>query len=237
MEELKNSIFSDLKIPSESTVKLIDKTLFLEKWEWDYQDFLTFQKQAQLIIQKNRDYKVYIFCNHPHCFTLGRGNERGQEELVDFNKQLIKNLKYKVHTIHRGGGITFHYPGQWIFYPVVAISSTYTLDDHMCLLLKSVTEVLKKSFSLEKAMTAKKLMGIWCDRQKLASIGIGLNRFVTEHGLALNLNYDVDMFEELKKINPCGMNPTTYIALSQLKKDHDQSTLIEKFHREYTLKL
>jgi lipoyl(octanoyl) transferase len=236
LEKLKNSIFKDLLIPSDVSFELNNKILSVTKWNWDYEDCLSFQKESQKIISKNRDHKIYIFCNHPHCFTLGRGNERGQDELVDFDQTFVKQLKYPVHSIHRGGGITFHYPGQWIFYPIVSINEKYPLDEHMCWLLKTVKEVLKDNFNLGNVMAAKKLMGVWLGRQKLASIGVGLNRFVSEHGIALNLIYDKDMFNEVQKINPCGMNPTTYTSVSLIDKSKSEN-LIDLFHKKYIASL
>lgn len=235
MEELKKTIFSELIFPEAAEVELQGNTLLVKKWNWDYEDCLNFQKRSQDLIRQNKDYKIYIFCNHPHCFTLGRGNERGRDDLVSFDTTLISFLKFPVHKIHRGGGITFHYPGQWIFYPIVAINKSYTLDDHMCWLLKSVKNVLKEDFGIEKAMTAKKLMGVWVERQKIASIGVGLNRFVTEHGLALNLIYDEEMFNEVKKTNPCGMSPTTYICANQLIET--DAKIIDQFHSTFTKSL
>ena len=186
MESLSHTVFQNLRIPLDCEAIVKENILYITKWNWDYLECLEFQKQAQEIIRKHRDHKIYIFCNHPHCFTLGRGNERGRDDLLDFDETVIKKLKFPVHKIHRGGGITFHYPGQWIFYPIVSINNSYNLDEHMCWLLKSVKENLRDNFKLEKVMATKKLLGVWHERKKLASIGVGLNRFVTEHGLALN---------------------------------------------------
>jgi lipoyl(octanoyl) transferase len=76
-------------------------------------------------------------------------------------------------------------------------------------------------------------MGVWKNKSKLASIGIGLSKFVTEHGLALNLVNDEDMFNEVKKINPCGIDPTTYITVESLIENVDSSKLIENFHKAF----
>ncbi len=232
MEKLIGTIFSEVTPPRDADVSIHNNTLYVKKWNWDYQDCLLFQKSAQRFISQKRKLRIYIFCNHPHCFTLGRGNERGQSELVDFNPELENKLNFPLYKIHRGGGITFHYPGQWIFYPIVSINENYSLEDHMCWQLKTVKEVLKSTFNLGNVMAAKKLMGVWYERQKLASIGVGLNRFVTEHGLALNLVYDKTMFNELLKINPCGMNSETYTSLDKIK-DISTDNLIEKFHQSF----
>ncbi len=227
--------FESLSIPSDVESKITENILIIKKWNWDYSEALVFQKSAQEFIQKNRDLKIYIFCNHPHCFTLGRGNERGQDELVDFDEQIESLMSFDLHRIHRGGGVTFHYPGQWIFYPIIALKESLSLEDLSCWLLKSVKQVLSESFGIQDVITATKLMGVWRKKLKLASIGIGVSRFVTEHGLALNLDYDKKMFDELLKINPCGMSPQTYISAdkcleeSQIKPEN----FIEQFQLEF----
>tara|TARA_Y100000768_G_scaffold389043_2_gene391410 strand:- start:5185 stop:5901 length:717 start_codon:yes stop_codon:yes gene_type:complete len=211
--------FAQLEIPAQAQLYKRDKIFCLEKYNWDFKDCETFQIEINKIIAKNRDYKFYIFTNHSHVFTLGRGNERGQDELVDFDPTLKSQLKFPVEQIHRGGGITFHYPGQWIFYPICSISKSYTLDDHMCWILKSTGSILENDFSIQDLLIAKKLMGIWRERKKLASIGVGLKSFVSLHGLALNLNKDEKMFSELQKINPCGLDSTIYHTVESIIND------------------
>ncbi len=233
MEAVKNnSVFDQILLPSNSEVLIKNKTLVVSKWNWDYEDCLKFQKEAQKLIQKYRDHKIYIFCNHPHCFTLGRGNERGRDDLVPFQTNVEKELNFPVHKIHRGGGITFHFTGQWIFYPICSINANYTLEDHMCWLLKSVKNVLQENFVSEQLMATKKLMGIWHKRKKLASIGVGVNRFVTEHGLALNITFDEKMKRELVKINPCGMQSEIYTSVSELIENPGKD-LLKNFHKAY----
>lgn len=233
MEKIINSPFHGLNLPNNAEIEVNDKTLLITKWNWDIKDCLTFQKEAQQFIAKNRSLKVYIFCNHPHVFTVGRGNERGETKLVEFDFDQSDKLPFKVFKIHRGGGITFHHPGQWIFYPIRAIKESYTLDDHMCWLLKSVASVLRDEFELENVVTAKKLMGVWCDRKKLASIGVGVNRFVTEQGLALNLSFDDQAIKGLNAISPCGMSAETYQDVSSLVDLEKTAQLLGSFHKTY----
>ena len=225
--------FSDLELPLEIESEIYNDILIIKKFNWDYADCLAFQKKAQAFIQKNRNLKVYIFCNHPHVFTLGSGNERDVEGLVDFDEST--KLSFPLHKIKRGGGITFHCPGQWIFYPIVSINTNYTLEDHMLWLLHSVRDVLIQQYGLKDVLAAKKLMGVWLSRKKLASIGVGLNRFVTEHGLAFNVVRDKKMFDELIKINPCGMDSQTYQALGEVCELGENP--IEEFHRNYISKV
>lgn len=223
--------FAQTYVPNDAEVSLNENLLTLKKWNWDYLDCLFFQKLAQKFVQANRKAKIYIFTNHPHVFTLGRGNERGVENLKDLTENQEKLLAFPLHRIHRGGGITFHFPGQWIFYPIVSINQDYTLEKHTSWLLKSVRDVLDLDFGIDKVITANKLMGIWRDRTKLASIGVGISKFVTEHGLALNINHDQKMFDEVNKINPCGISPTIYTTADSLVENKEN--LLERFHNFY----
>lgn len=226
------SEFKDLLAAFNITGEIRENILIITKWNWDYSEFLMFQNAAQKLVQSNRKLKIYIFCNHPHCFTLGRGNERGVENLQDFDPLQEEKLKFPVHRIRRGGGITFHFPGQWIFYPIVALGPENSLADLMKWMLVSVRDVIANEFKISEVITANKLMGVWYKKSKLASIGMGADRFVTEHGLALNLITDNKMFNELNKISPCGISPTTYIALDKIIKESDDNLII-KFHNAF----
>lgn len=228
-----DSRFQEVELPKDSDIEFIENIMLVKKWNWPYDQALAFQKHAQGFIQKNRDLKIYIFCNHPHVFTMGRGNERGVDGLVELSEEQKSLVKFPIYQIHRGGGITFHYPGQWIFYPIVAIKESFPLDKLTDWMLKSVRDVLQSELGLENVITANKLMGVWKNKSKLASIGIGISKFVTEHGLALNLLDDTDMFNEVKKINPCGIDPTTYITAESQMSNIDSNELIEKFHRAF----
>lgn len=226
--------FSKLQLPLGSKVHETDNILYVSKWNWDYPEFLKFQSKFQSFVRENKGSKIFIFTNHPHCFTLGRGNERGNNELVAFDQEVQKNLNFPVYSIHRGGGITYHYPGQWIFYPIQRVTPDYSLHDHMCWLLKLVRDHINETYGL-KSIATQKIMGVWLEKKKIASIGVGLNKFITEHGIAFNLNEDAEMSEELKKINPCGLNSEIYTFLnSVLSLPHIH---LEEFHSQILTRL
>jgi lipoyl(octanoyl) transferase len=212
-------------------IKVLDNIILVTKWNWLYQDCLDFQKMAQNYVRANRKQRIYIFTNHPHVFTLGRGNERGLEDLVTFDQHQANDLPFPLFQIHRGGGITFHYPGQWIFYPICAINDNYSLATHTNWLLQSVRDVLTLDFKIPNVLAANKLVGVWKDRLKLASVGVGVSRFVTEHGLAFNVEHDQKMFDAVNMINPCGMAPTNYSTLEQINPENKVS--VEDFHKRY----
>lgn len=232
MEAVNLSAFDELSLPEGCEFLIKENILIFNKWNWEYSSFLDFQNKAHTFIRKNKNLKIYIFCNHPHVYTTGRGNERGETGLVTFDNSLKERLPHEVFPIHRGGGITFHHPGQWIFYPITAIKESYSLDDHMCWLLKSTASVLKDSFEVENVVTAKKLMGVWCERKKLASIGVGVNRFVTLHGIALNLVNDIKTKKALSLIHPCGMNADIYTSVAEVSSCSGED-MLSRFHNSF----
>ncbi len=98
----------------------------------------------------------------------------------------------------------------------------------MCWLLKLVRNHLENEYQI-KALATQKIMGVWYQKMKIASIGVGVNRFITEHGLAFNLNSDPIMSAELKKINPCGLNSNIYTFLNEVL---DKPLIdLEEFHQ------
>jgi lipoyl(octanoyl) transferase len=226
MEKIKSLLPPGTQIDS-----LDEFTTHFTKWNWDYKNCLDVQKACQEYIQIHPDHKFIIFCNHPHVYTLGRGNERGDESLVEFNLHNQELLPFPLHKIHRGGGITFHHPGQWICYPIVKVTPKNPLDSIMCSLLHQVRDTLNEDYKLGNVIATKKLMGVWKDKKKLASIGMGMSRFITEHGIALNLYFDQDALRGLKAISPCGLDSNIYKSVQDyLETTH--SHLLEEFHEK-----
>jgi len=197
---------------------LTENIFYLEKWNWDYSEALNFQLECQELVRQNPKLKILIFCSHPSCFTMGKGLQKGKKmqgiELVDWDKKFEAYLPFPLYQTKRGGGLTFHYPEQWVFYPIMKINeSTWTLSHHLEWILSTVQTVLEQDFELENLDHDRAVVGIWKDQQKLASLGIGLSHFVSTHGLALNLQRNKDMFSALSKLNPCGLQSSSFSTL------------------------
>lgn len=218
----------NLELPSDCESFFLGEILVIKKWHFDFSACLKLQKSCQEAVRTRKLKAIYLFVNHPHCFTLGRGNERGQGDLLEFDPAIREKLSFPLFDIHRGGGLTYHYPGQWIFYPIIKITPQYSLNDHMCWLLRLIRDYLQQTYELP-AIATQKIMGVWIHKKKIASIGVGLNRFVTEHGIAFNLNEDTLMSQELLKINPCGLKPQTYTFLN--KELRLTNIPVESFHQ------
>ena len=204
-----------------------------EKWNWDYLEAELFQMQCVEYVQKNPHISIFIFCSHPHCFTMGRGLQKIKNSSVvlkEFDRNEI--TPYPVFDIKRGGGLTFHYPGQIVFYPI--LSSLYhkiAVNDLMIKILEWTKKCLHPTLDFTHTLVRKDLLGLWFKNNfgeaKIASIGLAASRFVTYHGLALNLYNDPSMFESLRSFHPCGLPGEIYRDVETLT-----GSILEKSFRD-----
>ena len=133
-----------------------------------------------------------ILVEHPHVLTLGRGTRR---------ENVLVPADIPVFQVERGGDVTYHGPGQLVAYPVLRLREGER-DVHRY--LRRLEEALIRTLA-DFAIPADRragLTGVWVGTNKLASIGVAIRRWVTLHGLALNVCTDLQRFSA---INPCGL--------------------------------
>jgi lipoyl(octanoyl) transferase len=172
----------------------------------DYQESLSLQNQALQLVQKNPQQSVVIFCNHPPCLTMGRGVRQGaHQDAPDYAQK--KDLPLPTHEIFRGGGLTYHGPGQLVGYPIFDLDFFFN-DIHKYLrFLEEAVILTCKDYGLV-ADRIPGLTGVWLDvdnklsSRKICAFGVRCSRWVTMHGFALNVNTDLNFFNE---IVPCGI--------------------------------
>lgn len=202
--------------------KFIDLGLIDYKEAWDYQTALF---NATLEIKtKNRSLpeseqlpttNYLLFCEHPHVFTLGKS---GDENHLLIKKENLDTVQATYYHINRGGDITYHGPGQLVVYPVLDLENFFTdIHQYMRLLEESVIQTLKE-FGVESGRIAG-LTGVWLDAdnkakaRKICALGVKMSRWVSLHGLALNINTELNYFNH---IVPCGIDDK---AVTSLKKE------------------
>lgn len=175
---------------------------------WDYQQRL-FDRIVDLKMQ-NRNFNeqhpspnYLITCEHPPVYTLGKSGDR--ENLL-LDEQQLEALGAKYYAINRGGDITHHGPGQLVVYPILDLENFYT-DIHRYLrdLEESVILMLAE-FGI-RAGRYTGYTGVWIDEdkpeaRKICAMGVKCGRWVTMHGIALNVNNDLGFFDH---IVPCGI--------------------------------
>lgn len=152
---------------------------------------------------------TFIFTSHPPTITIGRGSDVAN--ILASDEELRKRgvAKYEVE---RGGDVTFHGPGQHIIYPIVNLDPRGR-DLHKFLRdLEEVVIIFLRDYGIEGERIAGKT-GVWVNGKKICAIGIAVKRWVSYHGLALNLDTDLSYFQ---LINPCGFAPDSVTSLTEV---------------------
>lgn len=143
-----------------------------------------------------------IFCEHLHVYTLGRS---GKENNMLLGEEQLKVIQATLYHIDRGGDITYHGPGQQVCYPILNLEDfKLGLKEYIHLLEEAIIGVCA-SYGIT-AGRLEKATGVWLDgdkstARKICAMGVRSSRYVTMHGLALNVNTDLRYFSY---INPCG---------------------------------
>jgi len=147
-----------------------------------------------------------VFVEHPPVVTIGRS---GGKEDLRVSKELLHSRGVSFSRTDRGGMATFHGPGQMIAYPIVKLKEK---DLHLYLkrLLNAVATLLR-SYGLVPEFK-KGEPGVWVNSSKIASIGIAVQKWVTYHGVALNVNTDLEAFN---MIVPCGHQEEKMTSMEQ----------------------
>jgi len=222
------------------------KTQFIDLGLLDYQEALDYQvKLFQSILDvkaKNRDLpsdqqletnNYLLFCEHPRVYTLGKS---GDEKNFLISRENLHTINATYQMTNRGGDITYHGPGQIVLYPIIDLENFFTdIHQYMRLLEESVIQTLAE-FEIS-AGRIKGLTGVWLDfdkessARKICALGVKTSRWVAMHGLAFNVNSNLDYF---KFIVPCGIKDK---AVTSLANELGQSQNIESIKSILKLKV
>jgi lipoyl(octanoyl) transferase len=159
-----------------------------------------------------------VFCQHPHVYTLGKSG-KPEHLLLDEQGLIDKNATY--YPINRGGDITYHGPGQIVSYPILDLDNFFT-DIHLYLRTLEEAVILTMADYGLKGERYEGYTGVWLDAaipakaRKICAMGVRCSRWVTMHGLAFNVNTDLDYF---KNIVPCGIDDKAVTSM-QLELGH-----------------
>jgi len=222
----------------DSDIETKDMNFVITKLNWNYESALNFQSDANTFVYNNPDYKIFIITSHPSVLTMGRGLQRGmidKHNLIEFDTELSSKIPVEVYNVKRGGGLTFHHPGQIVIYPIVHIAhhKIKTLQ-LMNLVFEISKDIIEKHTSLKNLEYERDLLGLWHDTNKIASMGIQLVKFVSLHGLAINILKDETIAKVLQKVYPCGLSGLVYKSVEEIG-NVDQMELVESFKDRFKL--
>lgn len=151
------------------------------------QDALVAARRADLIGD------ILLLLEHPHVFTLGRGAD--ERYLIEARPEV------PVFRVSRGGQVTYHGPGQLVGYAILKLENR-DRDIHLYLRRLEQTMIGALAKLGIAARPREGLTGVWVGERKIGSIGVGLRRWITLHGFALNVCTELEYFGAMV---PCGI--------------------------------
>ena len=150
-----------------------------------------------------------LMLSHPPTFTVGKS---GKLENLLLTKEELAREGISLFFIDRGGDITYHGPGQLVVYPIIDLKN-WEKDIHRYIhCLEEVVIRTLASLSIE-AQRDENHVGVWVGDEKIAAIGVRIKKWITMHGLALNVNPDLEHFSY---INPCGILDKGVTSITRL---------------------
>lgn len=192
---------------------------------WDYQERIFEKIISQKIAKRDRalgeekDESPHptsrlLFVEHPHVLTLGRS---GDAENVVVSPARLAELGVDYFPTNRGGDITYHGPGQLVAYPILDLDQYFTdIHKYLRFLEEAVINTCAE-FGVD-AGRIDGLTGVWVDidagpnARKICAFGVKASRWVTMHGLAFNVDSDLDFFD---LIVPCGIKDKGVTSLTK----------------------
>lgn len=194
---------------------------------------LALTKQLELVetLHKQELPGYLIFCQHPPVVTLGRATQPGD----------VFAWKGNTVEVSRGGRATYHGPNQLVVYPILNLTrprkgrSSHEIAGYLRTLESAIAQVISDygvanvvGRSLQKnplTQVENNETGVWIGTQKIASLGIGVRKWITFHGAAINLIEDPEAFQGM---NPCGLKSN---VMTSLEKETGKSIDIDEFKK------
>ena len=199
-------------------VKVQDLGLIDYKQAWDLQEGLLKEAVDLKISNRKNDTNFIpkqhlLFCEHPHVYTLGKS---GAQENLLLDEAHLQEIDAQFYKINRGGDITYHGPGQLVMYPILDLEQFFTdIHKYMRYLEEAVIKTLAH-FQIT-ATRYDGLTGVWIDAEtprarKICAMGVKCSRWITMHGIALNVHPDLGYFGN---IVPCGIQDKAVTSMAQ----------------------
>ena len=219
-------------------IQLQDLGFMEYKAAWEYQEALFQEIISQKISNRNLEVPLetpnyLLFVAHPHVYTMGKSGDLSNLLLSEKQLEAKGATFYK---INRGGDITYHGPGQIVGYPILDLENFFSDIHKYMRFLEEVIILTLQEYGLQSSRSAGET-GVWLDvgtpfARKICAMGVRASRWVTMHGLALNVNVDLGYFDN---IIPCGIKGKAVTSLNvELGVDRvDEGEVKEKILKHF----
>ena len=175
-----------------------------------YEDAISTLEERLKLVTDSKEKELIWILEHEAVFTGG----------TTYSKNDILDKSIKVYQTNRGGKITYHSPGQLMFYFVIDLrNKKKDIRKFVSIIEDTIIETLKH-FKI-KSHADKKNIGIWFDNkgkiEKIAAIGVRVSNWIAYHGFCLNIKNDLEPF---KKIIPCGISDKGITNLEKISNNN-----------------
>jgi lipoate-protein ligase B len=175
----------------------------------DFQEASQLQKRLVQARIAGRIPDVMLLLEHPPTLTIGRSSTIND---IIAPMEILAQERVSVSYTDRGGGVTYHGPGQLVCYPIISLKEhRLSVSQYVWNLEAAIIKLL-----LDLGIYAQrvpKYPGVWVGEEKVCAIGLHITHYVSRHGFALNVNTDLKCFNY---INPCGIPNKAVTSLSKL---------------------
>lgn len=188
---------------------------YADAWRWQ-QELLNYHVSLQNDVNSELAGSVLIL-EHDPVYTLGTATTEGSGPFCPSSKE----LPFDSFEVERAGEATYHGPGQLVVYPILDLSY-FEKDINLYLrrmeqvVIDSILKVAPRHLQADQIGRMAGLTGVWVDDEKIAAMGIKLRRWVTMHGISVNVNPDMAYFGN---IVPCGIRDKGVTSLHKLGVD------------------
>ncbi len=210
----------------------------IDEGKKEYSEMLAKQRDvfSKMVERKKNALPVeeeYIyFVEHLPVITLGK---HAKEANVLFNEEQLAGQGVSLFHIERGGDVTYHGPGQVVAYPILDLENHHLgVKEYVALLEEAVIRTIAE-FGIKGERVAG-ASGVWIGigtpyERKICALGVKCSRYITMHGLALNVNTDMNGF---RLINPCGFIDKGVTSMAtELHKDVDINRIRETLGKHF----
>jgi len=178
----------------------------------EYREAYKIQLETVDRVGKGEIEDTLIITEHKSVITIGR---LGSWQNIFRTKEFLAGMETEVLNVDRGGDVTCHCPGQIVAYPIFKLENE-ARDIHSFLrFLEEVGINFLGKYGVT-AQTKPGMRGVWVNDAKIASIGIGIKKWVTYHGMAININCGPELFSFIK---PCGIDGIKMVSLQELLEE------------------
>jgi lipoate-protein ligase B len=201
----------------------------------DYASVLALQEQAHAARIRGDVPDTLFLVEHDPVITLGRA---AKQEHVLASPEHLRERGIELHEIGRGGDVTYHGPGQLVAYPIFDLKPDRCDVRRYVRSLEQVMLQVAESYGLTP-QRIEGMTGAFVDQRKYGALGVRISRWVTMHGIAINVSTDLDAFS---LIVPCGLRTTTVTSLGretgrEITLADAQARVVEQFVEVFGYKL